>query len=120
MTPIDIELLWFEGCPNHEGARILLHEVVASLAPGAGIRDTDASDPAVAARLRFPGSPTIRVSGVDVDPAFRDPGDYTPRCRVFHTPQGLRGIPDRGWIEAALLRARTPADDQARTASTPT
>jgi hypothetical protein len=43
------------------------------------------------------------VNGVDVDPACRDPGDYAPRCRVFHTPQGLRGIWDRGWIEAALL-----------------
>lgn len=106
MAPIDIELLWFEGCPNHVAARDLLQKLIAALAPGSVIRDTDASDPAVAERLRFPGSPTIRVNGVDVDPSFVDPGDYTPRCRVFHTPQGLRGVPDRSWIEAAILRAR--------------
>lgn len=120
MPVIDIELLWFGGCPNHVAARDLLRAVLAETAPGTAIRDTDASDPAVAERLRFPGSPTIRVNGVDVDPAFRDPGDYTPRCRVFHTPQGLRGVPDRSWIEAAVLRAGSSGEDQARTASTPT
>jgi hypothetical protein len=117
---IDIELLWFGGCPNHGSARDLLRDVVEATAPGTPIRDTDATDPAVAERLHFPGSPTIRVNGVDVDPSFRDPGDYTPRCRVFHTSQGLRGVPERAWIEAALARARTAGGDQARTASTAT
>lgn len=120
MPDIDIELLWFDGCPNHEAARDLLREVIAAVAPDTPVRDTDASDPAVAERLRFPGSPTIRVNGVDVDPAFRDPGDYTPRCRVFHTPQGLRGVPDRSWIEAALEDAMAAGPARVCTASTPT
>jgi hypothetical protein len=128
MAEIDVELLWFSGCPNHVAARTLLHELLDEIAPGTDVRDIDASDPTVAERLRFPGSPTIRVNGDDVVPGFRDPGDYTPRCRVFHTPEGLRGVPDRSWIEAALLRARSAAEDrsssagvpQARTASTPT
>lgn len=102
MPVAHVELLWFDGCPNHDSARRLLREVIAEVAPGTRIRDIDASDPAVAERLRFPGSPTIRVNGRDVDPAFRDPGDYTPRCRVFHTPDGLRGVPARAWIVAAL------------------
>ncbi len=128
MAEIDVELLWFSGCPNHVAARTLLHELLDEIAPGTDVRDIDASDPLVAERLRFPGSPTIRVNGNDVDPGFRDPGDYTPRCRVFHTPEGLRGVPDRSWIEAALLRARSAGEErsssagvaQARTASTPT
>ena len=49
-----------------------------------------------------PGSPTIRIDGVDVPPGFSDPGDYTPRCRVYWTNAGLRGVPERSWIEAAL------------------
>lgn len=98
----DVELLWFSDCPNHPNARRLLEEVVAELAPGTLIRDVDATDPATAARLRFPGSPTIRVDGTDVDPSYVDPGDYTPRCRLYRTNAGLRGRPERAWIEAAL------------------
>lgn len=100
-----IELLWFDGCPNHDAARAMLHDVVEDLAPGTPIGDIDASDPDVAAANRFPGSPTIRVDGRDVDPAFVDPGDYTPRCRLYWTADGLRGLPERAWIEEAL-RAR--------------
>jgi hypothetical protein len=50
----------------------------------------------------FLGSPTIRVDGRDVDPSYRDPADYTPRCRVYWTAAGLRGLPERAWVESAL------------------
>ncbi len=100
----EVELLWFADCPNHVAARSLLAEVIAEIAPGTPIRDVDATDPAVAARLRFPGSPTIRVDGRDIDPAYVDPGDYTPRCRLYRTAAGLRGLPERRWIEDALRR----------------
>jgi hypothetical protein len=67
----------------------------------------NASDPEVAAAHRFPGSPTIRVDGIDIDPSFVDPGDYTPRCRLFRTAEGLRGVRSREWIENALTGAQS-------------
>ena len=97
-----IQLLWFSGCPNHVEARRLLAGAIARLLPGGAIEEVDASDPDVATALRFAGSPTIRVDGVDVEPGFVDPGDYTPRCRLYWTSAGLRGVPDMAWIEAAL------------------
>ena len=97
-----VELLWFGDCPNHPVARTLLVEILAALAPGTTIDDIDATDPTVARRHRFPGSPTIRIDGRDVDPSYQDPGDYTPRCRLYRTADGLRGVPERTWIEAAL------------------
>ena len=99
---IEVELLWFSDCPNHEAARATLVDVLAARGLDVPIRDVDASDPATAERVRFPGSPTIRVNGTDVMPGFSDPGDYTPRCRVYHTASGLRGVPERAWIEAAI------------------
>src|SRR2546422_1001217 len=97
-----VQLLWFSDCANHPAARAMLEEVVAEVASGTQIHDIDATDPATAARLRFPGSPTIRVDGRDVDPGYADPGDYTPRCRLYRTNDGLRGLPERSWIEDAL------------------
>ncbi len=100
----DVEFLWFSDCPNHEQAHRLLAEVIGEAAPGTPVRDINATDPAVAEAHRFPGSPTIRVDGRDVDPSFTDPGDYTPRCRIYWTSVGPRGVPERAWIEDALRR----------------
>ena len=77
---------------------------MAAVAPGAVLVDIDATDPAVADATRFPGSPTIRVNGSDVDPNYVDPGDYTPRCRLYRTADGLRGLPVPDWVAAALTR----------------
>lgn len=100
-----VELLWFEDCPNHPAARVLLDELLGELAPGTAVHEIDATEPAVAERHRFPGSPTIRIDGRDVDPSYQDPGDYTPRCRLYRTADGLRGLPERAWVEAALRAA---------------
>ena len=114
-----VEFLWFSDCPNHATTRELLAATIDRVAPGTPIDDIDATDPAMAATMRFPGaidatdpamaatmrfpgSPTIRVDGLDIEPGFADPGDYTPRCRLYRTPAGLRGVPDPAWIEDAL------------------
>lgn len=111
-----VELLWFSDCPNHPAARAMLEEVIADIAPGIRIRDVDATDPATAASVQFPGSPTIRVDGRDVDPGYVDPGDYTPRCRLYRTDAGLRGLPERNWIVDALRGATgDPSPDSRET-----
>lgn len=98
-----VELLWFSDCPNHHAARALLRELMVRHCVTGVIVDIDATDPVVAESHRFPGSPTIRVNGVDVDPSFVDPGDYTPRCRLYRTAAGLRGVPEASWIRGALI-----------------
>ena len=97
-----VEFLWFSDCPNHTTTRELLAATIDRVAPGTPVDDIDATAPAMAATMRFPGSPTIRVDGLDIEPGFADPGDYTPRCRLYRTPAGLRGVPDPAWIEDAL------------------
>ncbi len=48
-----------------------------------------------------PGSPTIRLDGQDLFPApERD--DWRLGCRVYATPEGLRGSPTAEMIEKAL------------------
>lgn len=97
-----IELLWFDGCPNHEAARRDVEGVLASRGIDAAAIQSVRVDEASAEELRFPGSPTIRIDGRDVEPAFRDAGSYALSCRVYQTPSGLRGRPPIEWIERAI------------------
>ena len=67
-------------------------------------RGVDAGDPAVTTARHFLGSPTLRVDGRDIDPRCSDPGDYTPQCRIYWTPEGLRGVSRRGVDRGRLVR----------------
>ena len=97
-----IELLWFDGCPNHERALALLEEVLRARGVDEPVSSIHVVDADMAESMRFPGSPTIRIDGVDIEPGFDDPGDYALRCRVYLTREGLSGVPERVWIESAL------------------
>ncbi len=102
---MNIELLWFDDCPNHHAARELLADVLVQNSVDDKIVAIEVPDQATGERVKFSGSPTIRIDGVDVDPGFEDTGDYTPRCRVYLTAEGFKGVPERGWIEQAVARA---------------
>lgn len=103
---VKAEFLWFDDCPNHSAARQLLRDVLNDAGLAVAIEDINLTDPELAAAWRFPGSPTIRIDGVDVEPNFEDPGEYTPRCRLYATSDGLRGIPERSWIVDAITASR--------------
>jgi hypothetical protein len=100
-----IELLWFEGCPNHEGAEAMVRDVLTRHGAHAEIVRVEVPDLETGNRVTFPGSPTIRVNGVDVEPGWEPCEDCTPRCRVYFTPTGFKGLPEREWVEAAVLAA---------------
>ena len=108
MNPMKIELLWFEGCPNHHAANELLQEVLDEYGVDESIVSVDVPDLEVGKRVKFPGSPTIRINGADIDPEYEDTGDYTPRCRVYLTSDGFKGVPERNWIENAVKTAKQP------------
>ncbi len=99
---MNIEFLWFDDCPNHHDARALLHDVLADREIEASIDDINVADTETGERVKFPGSPTIRIDSVDIEPGYVDGGDYTPRCRLYLTTDGLRGLPERAWIEWAI------------------
>jgi hypothetical protein len=55
-----------------------------------------------AVRLHFPGSPTIRVDGHDVDPSGAD-ARPSLTCRIYLLPdRRVSPVPSRDQLEAAL------------------
>ena len=99
-----VEILYFDGCPNHHPAVALVERISAELGIEPRIEFVNVSDEKKAQELRFLGSPTIRVGGVDVDPNTQERDDYALSCRVFKTDRGITGQPDEQWVREALLR----------------
>ena len=95
---MQIDILYFDGCPNHRHTTELVRDVVRTLDLEAMIREVEVRDAADAARLRFFGSPTVQVDGEDVDPTVRGRADYSFSCRMY----GRSGSPPRTLIEQAL------------------
>lgn len=86
---IKIEILGFSGCPNYDPAVALVKEVVKDLEIDAVIKEVEVRDMEDARRLRFFGSPSIQVNGVDIDPAVRESTDYSYCCRTYEDASGL-------------------------------
>ena len=97
-----IELLYWQGCPSHPEAKALLEQVLAELGRDDEIVLSEVTSDAEAERLRFPGSPTIRVDGRDID-AMGANGRPSLTCRIYHLPDGrISPVPSREQLEAAL------------------
>jgi hypothetical protein len=96
-----IELLYFDGCPTYETATKTLRAVLAEEGLEAKVALLAVNTDEEAQRMRFPGSPTIRVDGRDLFPA-PEREDLRPGCRVYATPEGLQGSPTTGMLREAL------------------
>ncbi len=104
--PIRVQVLYFEGCPNHEPTRRRIEEMAAE----DGIRVTieprrvdPGEDPHA---LRFLGSPTVLVDGQDIDPSLRESAQYGFGCRTFRGAT----VPSDTMIRSALDEAATGAE----------
>ena len=99
---MEIEFLFWDGCPSHPEAKQLLEDVLAERGVDAEVKVREVLTQAEAEELRFPGSPTIRVDGKDVDP---DGASARPalNCRIYRKPDGRPSpVPTREQLEVAL------------------
>ncbi len=100
-----LEVLYFDGCPNHEALLPRLREPLALTGVAADIELIEVEDAQAAARERFLGSPAIRIDGEEVEPGADQRTDFGLKCRLFATPSGLHGLPAEEWVRAALQHA---------------
>jgi hypothetical protein len=100
-----VEILSFDGCPNYEAARTLVERLAGELGIEPHIELIEVVDPDAAVGLRFLGSPTVRVDGVDVEPGAGERGDYALACRIYPGEPGVSELPHEQWVRDALMAA---------------
>jgi hypothetical protein len=98
---VKIEVLYFAGCPHREATVERTREVLAALGAEVEVREVEVRDSADAARLRFPGSPTVRVDGADVEPGAEARAQDALSCRMY----GGSGVPPRDLLVEAIAGA---------------
>jgi hypothetical protein len=104
-----VELLYSDADPNYMTARQRLVEVLTEDAFETPIQMIAVNSPADAELLEFPGSPTIRIDGVDIHPSGA--GEVGLRLRAYPDDNNLVGpldeaLPGKRLIRRAVERAR--------------
>lgn len=107
-TTQKIEFLYWEDCPSHPQAWALLQEAMAEAGVDAPVAKIEVLTDEDAERLKFPGSPTIRVDGVDVDPAGAEQMGTALTCRVYVTEEGRYSpVPSKETLHKALVGSKS-------------
>lgn len=96
---MNIKILYFNGCPSWRNA--YEHLIVALNAEGLTIpvELVRVQSDQEAAKSRFHGSPSLQYNDQDFWPEERS--TYSMSCRVYQTPEGLRG-----WPTVSMLRQK--------------
>jgi hypothetical protein len=95
---MEVELLYFDGCPHWEA----MDSELRSLAGEVGFEVTArvVSSPEEAEQTGFRGSPTVLVDGRD--PFAHGDKPVGLSCRIYQTPEGPAGSPTIEQLQAAL------------------
>ena len=98
-----IEILYFPGCPHYLPAVENVRRALEDERVAAEVRHVRVEDGTQAAATGFPGSPSVRVNGMDVEwPA--PPGTAGLCCRTYASENGDEGAPSVQLIRSAIRR----------------
>ena len=98
LRAVKVTLLYFDDCPSWQTADQHLHALAEEI--GFTIQRVEVTSPEQAEQLRFRGSPSIHIDGVDL---FADPdAPVGLSCRIYQTPQGPAGSPTADQLRSVL------------------
>lgn len=103
---MDVSLLYFDGCPNHEDTLTLLNTLLGEAGWDGAVQLVNVGSPRRAEELDFRGSPTVLIDGVD--PFLDHDAPTGLSCRIYATDSGYQGTPPeqqlRTEIENSMAR----------------
>ena len=98
LNAVNVTLLYFDDCPSRQTADQHLSALAKEM--DFTIERVEVTNPEEAEQLRFRGSPSIHIDGVDL---FADPdAPVGLSCRIYQTPQGSAGSPTADQLRSAL------------------
>lgn len=100
---MDIEVRYFDDCPNWQTTEGYLKRLVEELGITASIRRTLVNTTELAVRYGFIGSPTVLINGLDPFSSTDAPVGLS--CRVYRNETGLAGSPSEQQLREALKLA---------------
>ena len=98
---MNIELLYFDGCSSWRDALDAVRGVLAEAGRDEEVRLVKVESHEEAQRLRFLGSPTVRVDGRDVEGDVPTEG-YGMECRIYWVDGRAADSPPQEWLERAI------------------
>ena len=98
---MDVELLYFDGCPHTQETLAEVRAALAEAGRADQVRLVKVASLDEAERLRFLGSPTVRVNGRDVESDIPTDG-YGMECRIYWVDGKPVGAPPREWLARAI------------------
>src|SRR5216683_7826448 len=104
---MNIEVLYFEGCPNHLPAVERIRETLKSLGLEEEIHQVVVHTPADAEAQAFVGSPSIRINGADIEPWARTAKTFGLSCRTYPDGSDRSGVPSRELLRRAISEGIT-------------
>lgn len=101
-----IEFQYFDGCPNSVATLNNLNELVKlGEISKEDIKVVEVNDVEIAEKLRFQGSPTILVDGIDIY-TEKKPESYSFSCRVYTFNNIQTGILASRYISEQIKKIR--------------
>jgi hypothetical protein len=97
---MEIEVFYFRGCPHHLPTLERIRKVLREEGHDAEVREVLVPDAQTAQQVRFLGSPTVRIDGIDIEPPARERRDFGLMCRRYSG-----GIPSYELIRIAVRSA---------------
>jgi hypothetical protein len=95
-----IQLVYFDGCAFWQRGLKNLEAALQEQGLAQSVELIKVSDEADARRLKFLGSPSFRINGQDLWSG--ECKSYSLSCRLYCTPQGLKGYPTVSMLKEAL------------------
>jgi mercuric ion transport protein len=110
-----VEVLYFEGCPNHVPAVERVREALQSENETADVQEIEVRTQGEAESLGFLGSPSVRINGLDIEPEARSLTSYGLSCRTYLDGPTRSGVPSGELIRLALNEQRASHDSCCQT-----
>ena len=98
-----VEILYTDECPFWKEVLKIVEQLIHDSKTQPTVRKIKIQSLEEAKLLKFPGSPTIRVNGVDIDPSAKTVEGYIG-CRIYRYEGRIFEYPPKEMIESAFAR----------------